>query len=92
LARLDGLLMGAAFLIRAVVPLLGFVMISSVRIGFVAGMAATALVLFAVGYFIEGPLGDERYPTLAGARFLALGAGAAGYLIGLAISPLGAAS
>jgi VIT1/CCC1 family predicted Fe2+/Mn2+ transporter len=86
--------MGAPFLIGAVVPLLPFVMISSVQTGLVAGMGATALVLFAVGYFIVGRLDDERYPTLAGARFvaIALGAGAAGYLIGVAISPLGAAS
>jgi VIT1/CCC1 family predicted Fe2+/Mn2+ transporter len=91
---LDGLLMGAAFLIGAVVPLLPFVMVSSAHAGLIAGIAATALVLFAVGYFVEGRLSDQRYPALAGARFLAiaLAAAAAGYLIGLAISPLGGAS
>ena len=91
---LDGLLMGVAFLVGALVPLLPFVLVSSVHAGLIAAMAATALVLFAVGYFVEGRLSDQRYPVLAGARFLAiaLGAATAGYLIGLAISPLGAAS
>jgi vacuolar iron transporter family protein len=89
---LDGLLMGVAFLIGALVPLLPFVLVASVRTGLVAGIGATALVLFAVGYFVEGRLSDQRYPALAGARFLAiaLGAAAIGYLIGLAISPIGA--
>jgi VIT1/CCC1 family predicted Fe2+/Mn2+ transporter len=89
----DGLLMGFAFLVGAVVPLLPFMLVSSVRTGLIAGLATTALVLFTVGYAIEGWLAEQRYPSLAGARFLAiaLGAAAAGYLIGLAISPLGAA-
>jgi vacuolar iron transporter family protein len=88
----DGLLMGIAFLVGAVVPLLPFVLISSVRAGLFAGLGATALVLFGVGYVIEGRLADHRHPSIAGARFLAiaLGAAALGYVIGLAVSPLGA--
>jgi vacuolar iron transporter family protein len=91
---LDGVLMGVAFLLGALVPLLPFVLIASVREGLIAGLGATALVLFAVGYFVEGRLSDQRYPALAGARFLAiaLGAAAIGYLIGIAISPLGVPS
>ncbi|HKV54548.1 MAG TPA: VIT1/CCC1 transporter family protein [Candidatus Binataceae bacterium] len=87
----DGLLMGVAFLAGAVVPLLPFVLIASVRTGLIVGMATTALVLFGVGYVIEGRLGEQPYPSLAGARFLAIamGAAAAGYLIGLAIAPIG---
>jgi VIT1/CCC1 family predicted Fe2+/Mn2+ transporter len=87
----DGLLMGVAFLIGSLVPLLPFVLIPSVRAGLIAGMATTAVVLFAVGYFIEGRLGAQRYPSIAGARFLAiaLGAAAIGYVIGLAIAPIG---
>jgi VIT1/CCC1 family predicted Fe2+/Mn2+ transporter len=90
---LDGLLMGAAFLVGALVPLLPFVLITTERLGLIVGIATTAIVLFAVGYFVEGRLSDQRYPSIAGARFLAIAIGAAiaGYLIGLAISPLGAA-
>jgi VIT1/CCC1 family predicted Fe2+/Mn2+ transporter len=90
----DGLLMGFAFLAGALVPLLPFVILSSVRDGLIAGLATTALVLFSVGYLIEGRLAENPYPALAGARFLAiaLGAAALGYVIGLAISPLGAAA
>jgi len=90
---LDGLLMGVAFLLGALVPLLPFVFITSERVGLVAGIATTALVLFTVGYFVEGRLGDQRYPSMAGVRFLAIAVAAAvlGYLIGVAISPLGAA-
>ena len=88
----DGLLMGIAFLVGALVPLLPFVLVPSVHAGLVAGLCTTALVLFSVGYAVEGRLADNRYPWLAGARFLviALGAAALGYVIGLAISPLGA--
>jgi VIT1/CCC1 family predicted Fe2+/Mn2+ transporter len=87
----DGLLMAIAFLVGALVPLLPFVLLSSVRIGLTAGLGTTALVLFGVGYMVEGRLAARRYPAMAGARFLtiALGAAALGYLIGLAISPLG---
>lgn len=88
----DGLLMGVAFLVGAVVPLAPFVLISSVRTGLIAGLTTTALVLFGVGYTIEGRLAEHRYPVIAGVRFLAiaLGAAGAGYLMGLVISPLGA--
>jgi VIT1/CCC1 family predicted Fe2+/Mn2+ transporter len=87
----DGLLMGVAFLVGALVPLLPFMLISSVRTGLFAGMGTTALVLFSVGYFVEGRLSDARRPTLSGLRFLAIAMGAAaiGYLIGLAIAPFG---
>jgi VIT1/CCC1 family predicted Fe2+/Mn2+ transporter len=90
---IDGLLMGVAFLVGAVVPLLPFVLFSSVRSGLIGGLGTTALVLFGVGYMVEGRLAKQHYPSLAGARFLAiaLGAAALGYLIGLAISPLGVA-
>jgi VIT1/CCC1 family predicted Fe2+/Mn2+ transporter len=89
---LDGLLMGVAFLVGALVPLLPFVFITCERNGLIAGIATTAIVLFAVGYFVEGRLGDQRYPSVAGVRFLAIAVAAAvaGYLIGLAIAPLGA--
>jgi len=88
---LEGLLMAGAFAAGAVVPLLPFILFSSIQTGLVAGMVTTAVVLFAVGYLFEGRLGD-RPAWLSGLRFLgiALGAGAAGYLIGLAIAPLGA--
>jgi vacuolar iron transporter family protein len=89
----DGMLMGIAFLVGAIVPLLPFVLLSSVRIGLVAGLGTTAIFLFGVGYLLEGRLADLRYPSIAGVRFLAIALGAAGlgYLIGLMISPLGAA-
>jgi vacuolar iron transporter family protein len=91
---LDGLLMGTAFLVGAVVPLLPFVLVSSVRGGLIAGLGTTAVVLFGVGYMVEGRLAEHKYPSIAGARFLAiaLGAAALGYVIGLAISPLGVAA
>jgi vacuolar iron transporter family protein len=88
---LDGLLMGAAFLIGALVPLAPFILIQSVRNGLIAGIATTAVVLFAVGYFIEGRLSALPRPWIAGARFLMIAVAAAviGYLVGLAIAPLG---
>jgi len=87
----EGLLMGLAFLIGALVPLLPFVLIASVRTGLIAGMATTAIVLFAVGYIFEGRLSSERRPAIAGLRFLAIALSAAtiGYLIGLVIAPIG---
>jgi vacuolar iron transporter family protein len=87
----DGLLMGVAFLIGALVPLLPFILIASVRTGLIAGMATTAMTLFAVGYVFEGRLSGERRPALAGLRFLAIALSAAtiGYLIGLLIAPIG---
>jgi len=91
-AVVDGLLMGLAFLVGALVPLLPFVLLSSVRAGLITGLATTAAVLFSVGYMVEGWLAEQRHPSLAGARFLAIAVGAAalGYVIGLVISPLGA--
>jgi VIT1/CCC1 family predicted Fe2+/Mn2+ transporter len=87
----DGLLMGVAFLIGALVPLLPFILIASVRTGLIAGMATTAMTLFAVGYVLEGRLSGERRPAMAGLRFLAIALSAAtiGYLIGLLIAPIG---
>ena len=81
----EGLLMGVAFLIGALVPLLPFILIASVRTGLIAGMATTAVTLFAVG------LSGERHPALAGLRFLAIALSAAtiGYMIGLLIAPIG---
>ena len=88
----DGLLMGVAFLVGALVPLVPFVLISTVYAGLIAGMATTALVLFAVGYFVEGRLSDAPHPSVSGLRFLAIAMGAAaiGYFIGLVIAPIGA--
>jgi vacuolar iron transporter family protein len=87
----DGLLMGVAFLIGALVPLLPFVLIASVRTGLIAGMATTAITLFSVGYVFEGRLSNERRPAFAGLRFLAIALSAAtiGYVIGLLIAPIG---
>jgi len=87
----DGVLMGVAFLVGALVPLVPFVLISTVYPGLIAGMATTALVLFAVGYFVEGRLSDTPHPSVSGLRFLAIAMGAAaiGYLIGLVIAPIG---
>jgi VIT1/CCC1 family predicted Fe2+/Mn2+ transporter len=89
----EGLLMGVAFLVGALVPLLPFMLITSVRTGLIAAMATMALVLFAVGYIFEGRLSGERQPALAGLRFLGLALSAAtiGYLVGLLIAPAGTA-
>ena len=90
----DGLLMGIAFLVGAVVPLLPYMLIVSVRLGLIAGIATTAVTLFAVGYVFEGRFSGDRRPALAGLRFLAIALGAAtiGYVIGLLIAPMGAVS
>jgi vacuolar iron transporter family protein len=90
----DGLLMGFAFLVVAVVPLLPYMLITSVRVGLIAGIATTAVTLFVVGYVFEGRFSGERRPALAGLRFLAIALGAAtiGYVIGLLIAPMGAVS
>lgn len=92
-AVLDGLLMGVAFLIGALVPLLPFVFASTVKGGLIAGITTTAVVLFAVGYLVEGRLARQRHPSISGVRFLGIAVGAAiiGYFIGRAISPLGGA-
>ena len=90
----DGVTMGIAFLVGATVPLLPFILIPPVRPGdhrgLIAAMVTTALSLFAVGYF-QGWLAQRKWRSLSGLRFLAVAIGAAvlGYLIGLAIAPLG---
>ena len=88
---LDGLVMGTAFLVGAVVPLLPYMLITARRYDLGGALAATALTLFAVGYF-EGWLAHRSDRWRSGIRFLAIAmsAAAAGYAIGLAISPLGA--
>jgi vacuolar iron transporter family protein len=93
-AAIDGITMGVAFLVGAVVPMLPFILIPSTgpgdHLGLIAAMATTALALFAIGYF-QGWLAQRRRRWLSGLHFLAvaLGAAIAGYLIGLAIAPLG---
>ncbi len=88
---LDGIVMGIAFLAGAVVPLLPYMLIAGPRYDLGSALAATALTLFGVGYF-EGWLAHRDDRWRSGIRFLAIAmsAAAAGYLIGLAISPLGA--
>jgi vacuolar iron transporter family protein len=88
---LDGVVMGIAFLVGALVPLLPYILITVPRYDLGGALAATALTLFSVGYF-EGWLAHRSARWRSGVRFLAIamGAAAAGYLIGLAISPLGA--
>ena len=88
---LEGLLMGAAFLGGALVPLLPFVLVASVRTGLVAGLASTALTLFGVGYIFEGRLSGDRRSYRAGLRFLAIALSAAtiGYVLGLLLAPIG---
>jgi vacuolar iron transporter family protein len=87
---LDGLVMGLAFMVGALVPLLPYMLVSVRRLDLASALGATAVVLFGVGYF-EGWLADKSRWN-AGLRFMliALGAAAIGYLVGLAISPLGA--
>ncbi len=87
----DGIVMGVAFLIGALVPLLPYMLITTPRFDLGGALIATALTLFAVGYF-EGWLAHRSDRWRSGTRFLAIamGAAAAGYAIGLAISPLGA--
>ena len=88
---LDGLVMGIAFLVGAVVPLLPYMLITIPRYDLGGALVATALTLFGVGYF-EGWLAHRGDRWRSGVRFLAIAmsAAAAGYVIGLAISPLGA--
>ena len=88
---LDGIVMGIAFLVGALVPLLPYMLITIPRFDLGGALVATALTLFAVGYF-EGWLAHRGDRWRSGVRFLAIAmsAAAAGYLIGLAISPLGA--
>ncbi|MGC1190350.1 MAG: VIT1/CCC1 transporter family protein [Candidatus Binatus sp.] len=88
---LDGVVMGIAFLLGALVPLLPYMLIKVPRYDLGGALVATALTLFAVGYF-EGWLAHRADRWRSGLRFLAIAmtAAAAGYVIGLAISPLGA--
>jgi vacuolar iron transporter family protein len=88
---LDGIVMGIAFLVGALVPLLPYMLITVQRYDLGGALAATALTLFGVGYF-EGWLAHRDDRWRSGMRFLAIAmsAAAAGYVIGLAISPLGA--
>jgi VIT1/CCC1 family predicted Fe2+/Mn2+ transporter len=88
---LDGVVMGIAFLVGALVPLLPYMLITVPRYDLGGALAATALTLFSVGYF-QGWLAHRNDRWRSGVRFLAIAmsAAAAGYLIGLAISPLGA--
>lgn len=90
----DGVTMGIAFLVGALVPLLPYILMPAALgrgyAGLGAAMATTALALFAVGYF-QGWLAGQGARWLSGVRFLsiAMAAAVAGYLIGLAIAPLG---
>ncbi|MGD0672391.1 MAG: VIT1/CCC1 transporter family protein [Candidatus Binatus sp.] len=88
---LDGIVMGLAFLAGAVVPLLPYMLIPGPRYDLGGALVATALTLFGVGYF-AGWLAHRDDRWRSGVRFLAIAmsAAAVGYLIGLAISPLGA--
>jgi VIT1/CCC1 family predicted Fe2+/Mn2+ transporter len=88
---LDGIVMGVAFLVGAVVPLLPYMLIAVPRYDLGGALVATALTLFGVGYF-EGWLAHRDDRWRSGIRFLAIAmsAAAVGYLVGLAISPLGA--
>ena len=88
---LDGIVMGIAFLAGALVPLLPYMLIAVPRYDLGGALGATALTLFGVGYF-EGWLAHRDDRWRSGVRFLtiAMTAAAVGYLIGLAISPLGA--
>ena len=87
----DGIVMGVAFIVGALVPLLPYFFIESGLRGLIAALGATGTVLFIVGYF-EGVMAHRAQRWRSGIRFLAIAmsAAAAGYLIGLAISPLGA--
>jgi vacuolar iron transporter family protein len=91
---IDGVTMGIAFVVGAVVPLLPYILISPVGeadfVGLGAALTTTALALFLIGYF-QGWLARRTRRWVSGLRFLAIAVGAAvaGYLIGLAIAPLG---
>jgi len=86
---LDGLVMGVAFVIGALVPLLPYLAVSETRGGLAAALVATAGALFGVGYF-TGWLAD-RSRWRAGAHFLliAIGAAVAGFGLGKLIGTLG---
>jgi len=86
----DGLVMCAAFVVGALVPLLPYFFIAGKEQGLFSALGATATVLFIVGYF-EGWMSHRAQRWRSGIRFMAIAmsAAAAGYLIGVAISPLG---
>jgi VIT1/CCC1 family predicted Fe2+/Mn2+ transporter len=85
---IDGVVMGLAFVVGALVPLIPFVLVSSTNRGLIAAVIATAAALFGVGYF-EGWLAD-RGRFMSGVHFLsiALGAAVAGFAIGKLIARL----
>jgi vacuolar iron transporter family protein len=88
-AALDGIIMGGAFAVGALIPLVPYMLIPRTHPALFASLGTTALTLFSVGYFQGWLARTTRWSS--GLRFLgiAMGAAAAGYLIGLAISPLG---
>ncbi len=91
-AAADGVIMGIAFMVGALVPLLPYMLIPLAHYDLGGALLGTAIVLFAAGYF-EGWLARRGvHCWRSGMRFMliALGAAAIGYVIGLAISPLGA--
>jgi vacuolar iron transporter family protein len=93
---IDGVVMGFAFIVGALVPLIPFVLTSSTNYGLGAAVIATAAALFGVGYF-EGWMAD-RTRWRSGAHFLAVALGAAlagfalgkliGWLSGVQVNPL----
>jgi VIT1/CCC1 family predicted Fe2+/Mn2+ transporter len=90
----DGITMGIAFLVGALVPLAPYILIPPIGpkdyFGLAVAMVTTAFTLFGVGYF-QGWLSQNGRRWMSGVRFLgiAMGAAVAGYLIGLLIAPLG---
>jgi VIT1/CCC1 family predicted Fe2+/Mn2+ transporter len=92
-AALDGLVMFVAFVAGALVPLVPYLLVAAFPANLAASLATTAIVLFLMGYF-QGWLAHRAQMWRSGLRFLAIAmsAAGAGYLIGIAISPLGAAA
>lgn len=92
-AVMDGTVMGIAFVVGALIPLLPYAFIASTQHALFAALGTTAVALFSVGYF-EGWLARSEGRWRSGMRFLviAMGAATVGYLIGMAISPLGGAA
>jgi vacuolar iron transporter family protein len=88
-AAVDRLVMGVAFAVGALIPLLPYIFVASTRPALVAALAATAVVLFAVGYFERLLARRTRWRSGLRFRLIALAAPAVGYLISPAISPLG---
>lgn len=88
----DGIVMGLAFLVGALVPLLPYMIIAAPSSGLILAVTTTALALYAVGCF-TGWMAEESL-WVSGAHFLAVAVGAAvaGYLIGLGIARIGGLS